>query len=215
MEQAFLDIRNLACERDDRDLFNDFNYTFSVGDIVQVQGPNGSGKTTLLRILSGLFTSYQGDVFYKGEHLTDCSSEFQSELLFIGHKLPVKPSLTVLENLRFLIGIKQVVTDNVLFLALEAVGLKGFEYSLCQNLSAGQQRRVSLARLYICNASIWILDEIFTAIDLKGVSQIEALLQKKSSEGVTIMFTTHHKLSIPNLKTLIVDDDRLSGVNND
>ena len=206
MEQALLQIQNLSCERDDRDLFNDFNFPFYAGDIVQIQGTNGSGKTTLLRILSGLFTSYQGSVLYKGESIFDCESEYQSQLLFVGHKLPVKPSLNVLENLRFLIGIKQVVTDKSLFLALELVGLKGFEYALCQNLSAGQQRRVSLARLYICDASLWILDEIFTAIDLSGVSQIEALLQKKSSEGVTIILTTHHELSISDLKILSVDD---------
>jgi len=205
MEQPLLQIRHLTCERDDRDLFNDFDYKFSAGDIVQVEGENGSGKTTLLRILSGLYTSYQGDILYKGEPLSERSSEFQSDLLLIGHKLPIKSSLTVLENLRFLIGIKQTVNEKALFSALEAVGLKGYEYSLCQNLSAGQQRRVSLARLYISDARIWILDEIFTAIDLKGVTQLEALLQKKSTEGVMIIFTTHHKLSIPNLKTLCVN----------
>jgi len=202
MGNPVLEILNLVCERDDRLLFSDLNYQFNVGDIVQLEGPNGAGKTTLLRILSGLFSSYEGRVLWKNELLTRNGALFQSELLFIGHKSAIKPSLSPLENLRYLMGLQQSFKESDLFMALEQVGLSGYEYVLCRNLSAGQQRRVCLARLYLSNARLWILDEIFTAIDKQGVAQLEKLLAKKANSGITIILTTHHELSMPNLRIL-------------
>jgi len=202
MGNPVLEILNLDCERDDRLLFSDLNYQFKVGDIVQLEGPNGAGKTTLLRILSGLFSSYDGQILWKNDLLSRNSALFQSELLFIGHKSAIKLSLSPLENLRYLMGLQQTFNESDLFMALEQVGLSGYEYVLCRNLSAGQQRRVSLARLYLSNARLWILDEIFTAIDKQGVAQFEKLLAKKAKSGVTIILTTHHELSMPNLRIL-------------
>ena len=192
-----LKISNLACERDDRILFYNLNYEFPSGKIIQLEGQNGAGKTTLLRILSGLYSAYTGDVEWNGSSINSVRIEFNQQLLFIGHKSAIKLNLTPIENLKFLIGIHQVFSEESLFDALKKVGLYGYEHVLCRNLSAGQQRRVTLARLYLSNATVWVLDEIFTAIDKQGVAQLEQFLSEKAKAGVTIILTTHHQLSLP------------------
>ena len=200
MGPALLKANKLNCERDDRLLFSNLSFELFPGDVLQLEGPNGAGKTTLLRILSGLFTTFDGEISWKGQDIRQCYSEFQQDLLFIGHKSSVKTTLSPLENLRFLIGLQQTVVEEELWQALEKVGLAGYEHVLCRNLSAGQKRRVALARLYLSNAKLWVLDEIFTAIDKKGVAQLEALLAQKAQSGVAIVLTTHHELSMSNVK---------------
>jgi heme exporter protein A len=178
------------------------NYEFPEGKIIQLEGRNGAGKTTLLRIISGLYGSFSGDIYWKDEPISAVRIEFNQQLLFIGHKSAIKPTLTPIENLKFLIGLQHSFSEKSLFDALESVGLYGFEHVLCRNLSAGQQRRVALARLYLSKASIWVLDEIFTAIDKQGVAQLERFLSEKAKSGVTIILTTHHQLSLPDYQVL-------------
>ena len=202
MSTALLKADNLSCERDDRLLFSDLSFELCSGEILQLEGANGSGKTTLLRILSGLFTSFTGSVSWNGQRADQCSLAFRQELLFIGHKSSIKTTLTPLENLRFLMGLQQASSEPALWQALEKVGLAGYEHVLCRNLSAGQKRRVALARLYLSNAKLWVLDEIFTAIDKKGVAQLESFLAEKAKTGVAIVLTTHHDLALPGVKVL-------------
>ena len=190
MGPALLKANKLNCERDDRLLFSNLSFELFTGDVLQLEGPNGAGKTTLLRILSGLFTTFDGEISWKGQDIRQCYSEFQQDLLFIGHKSSVKTTLSPLENLRFLMGLQQTVVEEELWQALEKVGLAGYEHVLCRNLSAGQKRRVALARLYLSNAKLWVLDEIFTAIDKKGVAQLEALLAQKAQSGVCLLYTS-------------------------
>ena len=197
-----LRISRLSCERDDRLLFDNLNHDFSAGSITQLEGPNGAGKTTLLRILAGLYSSYAGEVFWKNSLVDQVRIEFNQQLLFIGHKSAIKTSLTPLENLKFLSGLQQTDDQQKLMWALEQVGLYGYEDVLCRNLSAGQQRRVALARLYLSSARLWILDEIFTAIDKFGVAQLEQFLSAQARKGVTIILTTHHHLAISDVQVL-------------
>lgn len=208
MPQLLLNAQSLYCERDDRILFSDLNFEVNAGDIVQLEGPNGSGKTTLLRVLSGLLNSYQGQVLWDGKDIHEYRAEYAQNLLFMGHKAAVKPSMTPIENLRFLVGLNQAFVESAAFDALEKVGLGGFEHVMCRNLSAGQQRRVSLARLYLSKAKLWLLDEIFTAIDKAGVAQFESLLADKAREGVAIVLTTHHQLAIEGVKKVILGGAR-------
>ena len=197
-----LRISELSCERDDRILFHDLNYDFPKGKIIQLEGQNGAGKTTLLRILAGLYGGFSGDIFWEGHPFNSVKIEFNQQLLFIGHKSAIKLTLSPIENLKFLIGLHQTFSEESLYEALERVGLYGYEHVLCRNLSAGQQRRVALARLYLSKASIWILDEIFTAIDKQGVAQLEQFLSRKAQEGITIILTTHHQLSLADYHVL-------------
>lgn len=202
MGRPVISIHNISCERDDRILFNQLSFNFNSGAIIQLEGPNGAGKTTLLRILAGLFTSFEGELRYGEQLMSECRLEFQQNLLFIGHKSAVKTSMTPLENLRYALGLKRFYEEDELWTALEKVGLAGYEHVLCRNLSAGQQRRVALARLYLSHEQVWILDEIFTAIDKRGVAQFEALLAEKAREGKTVILTTHHQFDIPELEIL-------------
>jgi len=197
-----LTARELYCERDDRVLFKNLNFDVEEGQVLQVQGSNGSGKTTLMRILCGLNDSYRGTIKWYGQEIEEQAASFFASLLYIGHRVGVSKVLTPIENLRWSCSLKQAVSDEQIMAALKEVGLRGFEESPCFTLSAGQQQRVSLARLIISPASLWVLDEPFTTLDTKGVSQLEKLLQRQAQSGGSVMVTTHHSLSIPELSVL-------------
>ena len=202
IERVMLTARQLYCARDDRVLFRGLDFDLNEGQVLQVEGSNGSGKTTLMRILCGLNDSYEGSIKWYGEELAEQAAAFFSSLLYIGHRVGVSKVLNPIENLRFSCSLKQAVTDEQIMSALKEVGLRGFEESPCYTLSAGQQQRVSLARLLISPAKLWVLDEPFTTLDTKGVAQLEGLLQRQAQQGGAVMVTTHHSLSIPELSVL-------------
>jgi heme exporter protein A len=197
-----LTVKDLFCERDDRILFQNLNFSLSAGQVMQVKGSNGSGKTTLLRILCGLNDSYDGDIYWQGASAESQADEYHSSLLYIGHRIGVNKTLTPLENLAWSCSLHSVVSEEQLLAALASVGLLGFEYSQCFSLSAGQQQRVSLARLLISPAKLWVLDEPFTTLDVKGVALLESLLADHAAGGGSVLVTTHHALRIEGLAEL-------------
>lgn len=199
---ALIELRNLACERDERLLFAQLNVTFYAGQVVQILGPNGSGKTTLLRILAGVSRDYLGDILWGGQPITQVAWEFASESLYLGHLPGVKKSLTPLENLRWYAALQGGVDDEQLLLALEHVNLAGYEDTPCYQLSAGQLRRVALARLKFSNARVWILDEPFTALDKAGVAQLEQQLADQAAAGGLVLVTSHQDILFPQLQIL-------------
>lgn len=192
---ALLQTIDLSCERDDRLLINSLNLDIEAGAIYQLEGPNGSGKTTLLRVLCGLSSSYTGEILWCGEGMARARADYLSQLLFVGHSAGVKAALTPRENLHWYAALNQCDT-NTIEQALSQVGLRGFEDSPCFNLSAGQQRRVSLARLFLQQAKLWILDEPFTAIDKHGVAELEGWIEQHALQGGSVLLTTHHELHI-------------------
>lgn len=185
----------LACERDLRLLFENFELRLAGGDMVQISGPNGSGKTSLLRLLAGLMQPTDGQVLLDGQPLTEQRHELARNLLWIGHAAGIKDLLTAEENLSWLCALHQPAEREAIWQALAAVGLRGFEDVPCHNLSAGQQRRVALARLYLDSPPLWILDEPFTALDKQGVAQLEEHLAGHCERGGLVVLTTHHTLS--------------------
>jgi len=185
----------LACERDLRLLFENLELRLAGGDMVQISGPNGSGKTSLLRLLAGLMQPTDGQVLLNGQPLTEQRHELASNLLWIGHAAGIKDLLTAEENLSWLCALHQPAEREAIWQALAAVGLRGFEDVPCHNLSAGQQRRVALARLYLDSPPLWILDEPFTALDKQGVAQLEEHLAGHCERGGLVVLTTHHTLS--------------------
>ncbi len=196
LSAPLLTVNKLFCERDDRVLFSQLSFALAAGEIVQIEGQNGSGKTTLLRILSGLSRNYEGEIFWRGEPVTEVREQFCSEMLYFGHQAGVKSVLTPEENLRWYAALSPAIDGAAIADALQQVGLKGFEDVPCHSLSAGQNRRVSLARLYLSRAPLWILDEPFTAIDKRGVAAKEQLLLQHAQRGGSVILTTHHELGI-------------------
>ena len=185
----------LSCERDWRLLFEQLHFALQPGDMLQISGPNGSGKTSLLRLIAGLRQPTSGNILLQGQTLAEQRSELARNLLWIGHAAGIKGLLTAEENLAWLCALHRPASREAIWQALEAVGLRGFEDVPCHTLSAGQQRRVALARLYLADTPpLWVLDEPFTALDKSGVAQLEAHLAGHCERGGVVVLTTHHSL---------------------
>ena len=194
MPQSFLESRALACERDGRLLFERLDLKVCAGDMLQISGPNGSGKSSLLRLLAGLMQPSEGEVRIAGKTLARQRAELAQNLLWLGHAAGIKDLLTAEENLAWLCALHRPATLMQIRDALTAVGLRGFEDVPCHTLSAGQQRRVALARLFLNAPALWILDEPFTALDKQGVAQLERHLTQHCARGGMVILTTHHQL---------------------
>lgn len=176
-------------------LFEGLDLSLSAGEMLQVAGPNGSGKTSLLRLLCGLMQPTAGEILLHGEPLAKQRDELGRRLLWIGHAAGIKGLLSAEENLAWLCALQRPIDPVQIRQALAAVGLRGFEDVPCHTLSAGQQRRVALARLHLDPPPLWILDEPFTALDKQGVAELEHHLARHCEAGGLVVLTTHHSLS--------------------
>ncbi|WP_037036261.1 cytochrome c biogenesis heme-transporting ATPase CcmA [Rahnella sp. WP5] len=190
---------DLSCVRDERTLFSGLSFTIEPGEMVQIEGRNGAGKTSLLRILAGLSSPDAGEVRWQGVSTRRQRDIFHQQLLYLGHQPGVKSVLTAFENLAFYLSVNgPMVRGNAsaeaIYQALENVGLLGYEDVTVAQMSAGQQRRVALARLWLSDAPLWILDEPLTAIDKQGVATLIALFEQHAQRGGMVLLTTHQDL---------------------
>lgn len=183
MGEPLLAVEGLALERGGRELLSDFSLRVHSGELVLIEGENGSGKTSLLRVLAGLSRyGHSGDIRHRAD-----------SLLYLGHKPGLKGLLTPRENLGWYCS-SQGRDGAAIESALAAVDLVGFEDVHCHSLSAGQQRRVNLARLYLSPAPLWLLDEPFTAIDRAGVAALVRRLVEQVESGGAVIMTSHQPL---------------------
>jgi len=188
-----LDARLLQASRDDRVLFSGLDFRLAPGQVLQVAGPNGAGKTTLLQGIAGLFPLEAGSLTWKGVPVADDPDAFRSDLIWLGHHPGLKLMLSPRENLAWLSRLRGLSpTMEAMDAALDKVGLYGYEEVPLARLSAGQKRRVALARLFVEGRPLWILDEPFTAIDRQGVVELEGWLRDHAASGGMILLTTHH-----------------------
>jgi len=208
--QVLLKVDELYCERDERILVENLSFQLIKGQILHIKGKNGSGKTSLLRVLCGLYQGFEGQVDFLGEPIDEAREAYNQSMLFIGHHVSVKQALTARENLSWYAKIQPQLDVDLIDDALAAVGMAGYEDVQCQQMSAGQKRRVNLARLFMFAPknyadSVWILDEPFTAIDVDGVQKLEQKIVEYVEQGGAVILTTHQTLGIKNLDVLNLD----------
>jgi len=198
VNSSLLTINDLRFERDDIAVINDACLTLNDGEILQIEGPNGSGKTTLLRILTTALQPSGGEILYQGQILSECQFDYLSNILFLGHQSALKLTLTAEENLSWITS--ELPGSISVLNALERVGLRGYSDIPCHSLSAGQQRRVALARLLLSNAKIWFLDEPFAALDGQGVQFVEQCMERHVNGGGAVMLTTHQPIGMESVR---------------
>ena len=198
-----LTAHNLACVRGERRLFERLDLMLAPGEWLHVRGENGTGKTSLLRILAGLAQPAEGEIRWQDEPINRLQEDYRRHLLFLGHHGAVKEDLTALENLRLASALDgDELGDAAALVALYRFGLKGREELPVRFLSAGQKRRVLLARLVTKKARLWVLDEPFTALDTKAVDMLSALIGEHQAAGGMAVLTSHQSMPIPGGRVL-------------
>lgn len=202
MEQQFsfsgcLEVKNLACWRNEQVLFSDLDLTLESGSVLFLQGENGSGKTSLLRILCGFRLPDEGEITWNNSPALSNSEYFQN-ISYIGHKNGLKDELTVEENLnlmRSMATVTDIKTEHV----LKNIGLFKQADILSRQLSAGQKRKLALARLMMTKNSFWILDEPFTSLDKASIIFFEQLIKQHISQDGVLILTSHHDIDLSGL----------------
>ncbi|CAN5248459.1 heme ABC exporter ATP-binding protein CcmA [soil metagenome] len=192
-EPALLACRGLAFARNDEPVFGPLDFALAAGGALQVLGGNGRGKTTLLRVLAGLLPATAGEV-RMGERIVD-RDHLARGCAFLGHLPGHKGELTALENLQFAQALQQGNGDPEA--ALHAVGLVGLEDSLARRLSAGQNKRLALARLLLSPARLWLLDEPYANLDLAGIQLVNQLIKGHVAAHGSVLLTTHGAYAAP------------------
>jgi len=182
--------------RGDRHVLKGVSLSLAPRQLVHIRGPNGSGKTTLLRVVCGLLRPEQGEVSWNGHSISGVRLEYQAVLAYASHEPALKGDLTALENLHFAVGLKRRVSTEELRDSLAQTGAAGCADLPARVLSAGQRRRVAMARVLAMRASLWLLDEPFTNLDVAGSELMSALLRSHVSQGGAALIVAHHDLTI-------------------
>ena len=191
-----LEISGLECWRGDRCLFESFGLAVRAGQAVQITGANGSGKTTLLRVICGLTRAEAGEIRWRGQAVDRSTARFRSEILYLGHENGLKLELSATENLRALKHIAGRPGNLTPAQGLGRLGLGDLAHRPVRTLSSGQRRRVALARMTLVEASLWLFDEPFTALDDDGTARVNGLVDEHLAAGGALLFTSHSPLAL-------------------
>ncbi len=192
-----LEVISLGCVRGNRRLFRDLSFSLERGGFLELRGPNGGGKTSLMRILCGLATPAEGEVRWNGTSIGRLREEYFAAIAYVAHLNGVKDELTAQENLT----VSERVAGNAVSAAdteraLERVGLSRQRHLAARLLSAGQRRRLALARLLLSRARLWILDEMLTSLDDAGIALARELVAAHLADGGLTIFATHQELDL-------------------
>ena len=211
-----LTIHDLACERSERLLFKGLSFGLSASQLLLVQGGNGQGKTSLLRLLTGLGRPDAGEVRWRGESIARCRDRDHREMAYLGHANGIKDDLTPVENLRFHVALHGRLFEQAQALdTLKRLGLSRCLDLPCRALSFGQRRRVALSALLLAGASLWILDEPLTGLDVTAVALVEGLIRDHLNAGGMVVATTHQVMNLAgvDVQRLVVGPSAASPVN--
>ena len=199
---ALLECRGLAFARNEEPVFGPLDFALQAGEALQVHGGNGRGKTTLLRVLAGLLPAGAGEVRFEGRVVD--RDHLARGCAFLGHLHGHKAELGALENLQFARALQGGAGDPAQ--ALAEVGLAGYEDTLARRLSAGQNKRLALARLSLSAARLWLLDEPYANLDLDGIALVDNVIARHVAEGGAVLLTTHGAYAAPPvpIRTLVL-----------
>ena len=205
-----LEAIHLGCVRGDRRLFRDLNFKLDSGNLLELRGRNGGGKTSLLRILCGLATPAEGEVHWNGTNIHHLREEYFASVAYIAHLNGVKDELSAVENLLVAGRVRgNELGQGKAKEVLTRVGLVNQMHLPTRSLSAGQRRRLALARLLASNAKLWILDEILTSLDDAGVSLTRDLITQHVNNGGMAIVATHQdlNLSLPQIQVMNISEN--------
>ncbi len=189
----------LSFTRNDEPVFGPLDFVVAAGEALLVQGGNGAGKTTLLRVLAGLLRADAGEIHIDGRV---ARSDLRARAIaYLGHLPALKADLDTLENLDFLCGLHGRRARQLPGNALAMVGLAGYETTLARQLSAGQKKRLSLARLWLSPAPLWLLDEPYANLDLDGINLVNRMISAHLRDGGAALVTTHGAYAAPPVQT--------------
>jgi heme exporter protein A len=189
-----LDVRSLHVWRGEKHLLRGVSFTLRAGELLHVTGPNGVGKSTLLRAVCGLIPLEEGQISWTGKVLNHRDDAFDAQLAYLAHTNALKADLTAEENLRFEMSLRRKLDGDEISQALSSVNITHCAQLPMRVLSAGQRRRLALARVLLCKATLWILDEPTTNLDTAGVSLVEGLMDAHLKSGGAIITAAHHGL---------------------
>lgn len=192
---ATLQADGLTCIRDTSVLFENLSLSVESGQLLVIEGKNGSGKTSLLRILSGIRQQEEGSVSWNGKNIEKLGAAYRQDIAYLGHHNGIKHELTAVENLQ-MARIYGKISDKLLDDVLETIGLLQKADLKTSNLSAGQKRRLAMARLLLTDCSLWILDEPLTALDKAGIQLFEDLLKQHIAGGGIAVLSSHHEINL-------------------
>jgi heme exporter protein A len=191
-----LSVSQLSCYRGDRALFADIEFSVSGGQALHLAGPNGSGKTTLLRTLAGLTEPVEGRILLNDSPTTELGDEYRSQLAYVGHSNGLQPELNIRENLRYQTALGSGATPEQIEDAIHRVALSSRAHLQTKLLSQGQKRRAALARLFLGNQPIWLLDEPVTALDVESIAAMTGAMKEHLDNGGILIYTSHQPLDL-------------------
>jgi len=194
-DAPLLQARGLAFARNDEPVFGPLDFELGAGEALLVLGGNGAGKTTLLRVLAGLLPAAAGDVRLRGQRVD--RDHLARGSAYLGHLPGHKAELSTLENLQFARALSGAPDDADLERTLADVGLAGYEDTPARRLSAGQNKRLGLARLRLQSAPLWLLDEPYANLDLDGIALVNRLIGAHVAGGGAVLLTTHGAYAAP------------------